>query len=197
MGERGNSSPPIPPSPHPPISPSFTPQHLKEPIEQLTPPGLEVAPNSPEPINNLQAIALQQELENLIGRFESAQLTADARNSQGTQPPGVPVTEVASTNTVSLRAALPSAAKAVTQAREIAKALPELINQQNYTAARQQWLTATQLLWNQYPTDRNVAAPEIRAMWLDRGTIVRAGSEQELAKIFDQLAAAGINTVFF
>jgi uncharacterized lipoprotein YddW (UPF0748 family) len=33
-------------------------------------------------------------------------------------------------------------------------------------------------------------------MWLDRGTIVKAGNEVELAKIFDKLAKAGINTIF-
>jgi uncharacterized lipoprotein YddW (UPF0748 family) len=87
--------------------------------------------------------------------------------------------------------------EAVAQAREIAKALPQLINEQKYAAARGQWLKAQQLLWNHYPTDRTLAQPEIRAMWLDRGSIVRAGSERGLAKIFDALAAAGINTVFF
>ncbi len=43
---------------------------------------LDVAPNSNEPIDNNQAIALQQELENLIGRVESANLAvlADTAN---------------------------------------------------------------------------------------------------------------------
>ncbi|MHC5721898.1 MAG: family 10 glycosylhydrolase, partial [Nostoc sp.] len=51
-------------------------------------------------------------------------------------------------------------------------------------------------LWQQFPVDRRLAQPEIRAVWLDRGTIVRAGSTG-LAQIFDRLAQAGINTVFF
>ncbi|MHC5828654.1 MAG: hypothetical protein ACYT04_75325, partial [Nostoc sp.] len=43
---------------------------------------LDVAPNSNQPIDNNEAIALQQELENLIGRVESAHLavSADAAN---------------------------------------------------------------------------------------------------------------------
>jgi uncharacterized lipoprotein YddW (UPF0748 family) len=40
------------------------------------------------------------------------------------------------------------------------------------------------------------AQPEIRAMWLDRETIVSAGSQQGLAKVFERFKAAGINTVF-
>ena len=40
------------------------------------------------------------------------------------------------------------------------------------------------------------ASQEIRAIWLDRGTIVAAGSEQGLAKVFERFKAAGINTVF-
>ena len=140
--------------------------------------------------------ALQQELENLIGRVESAQLTANTNKS--TEPTQThEVTEIASISTSSWRKEVPSVVKVVAQAREIAKVLPQLIKQQNYTAARQQWLMATQLLWNHYPTDRNLAQPEVRAMWLDRSSIVHAGSEQGLAKIFDRLAAAGINTVFF
>jgi uncharacterized lipoprotein YddW (UPF0748 family) len=168
----------------------------QEPIERLAPARLEVAPNSSVAIANLEAIALRQELENLIGRFESAQLAANATNGKATEQPSRDATEVASTG--SRLAGLPEpAAKALAQAREIVKALPQLIDQQDYAAARRQWLKAQQLLWNHYPTDRTLAQPEIRAMWLDRGSIVRAGSEQGLAKIFDALAAAGINTVFF
>ena len=72
-----------------------------------------------------------------------------------------------------------------------------MVNQQNWAAARQQWLEARQKLWENYPIDGQRAGAEIRAVWLDRGSIVQAGSEAGLAKIFDQLARAGINTVFF
>jgi uncharacterized lipoprotein YddW (UPF0748 family) len=45
-------------------------------------------------------------------------------------------------------------------------------------------------------TATRLAQPEIRAMWLDRETIVSAGSHQGLAKVFERFKAAGINTVF-
>jgi len=202
----GQSPTPLAPRPSP-LSTAVAPKlraipHAKPPqpddlIERLSPPGLEVAPGSKEPLTSVQASALKQELENLIGRFESAQLAANAINSKrNEQHKRNQRTEVATANP--LKAGLPEpATKAVAEAREIAKVLPQLIAQKNYAAARQQWLKAQQLLWQQYPIDRTLAQPEIRAMWLDRGSIVRAGSEQGLAKIFDQLAAAGINTVFF
>ncbi|MBV9388376.1 MAG: family 10 glycosylhydrolase [Chroococcidiopsidaceae cyanobacterium CP_BM_ER_R8_30] len=227
----------------PPL-PSSSTQQSKEATAQLIRQGLEVVPGTREPVDSIQAISLPQELENMIGRFESAELDANAKNSAlGTQGfagggsgtadegegrgDGEPVpfksrvgatdpnrlnfleqaqsrsvsegTEVASTNVSLLGSAMPVTAPAtvVSQARDIAKTLPQLIEQKNYTAARQQWLKAQQLLWNNYPTNRNLAQPEIRAIWLDRGTIVGAGSEQRLAHIFDELAAAGINTVFF
>jgi len=199
-------APPAPPAspapqvavaPKPRAIPNARPQQPDDLIERLSPPGLEVAPGSKEPLTSVQASALKQELENLIGRFESAQLAANATNSQrNEQRKRNERTEVATANP--LKAGLPEpAAKAVAEAREIAKALPQLIDQKDYAAARQQWLKAQQLLRQHYPIDRTLAQPEIRAMWLDRGSIIRAGSEQGLAKIFDQLAAAGINTVFF
>lgn len=43
---------------------------------------------------------------------------------------------------------------------------------------------------------RNLNQVEIRSIWLDRETIVSAGSHQNLAKIFENFKAAGINTVF-
>ncbi len=41
-----------------------------------------------------------------------------------------------------------------------------------------------------------VAKPEVRSIWLDRETIVDAGSAEGLAQVFDRFKAAGINTVF-
>jgi uncharacterized lipoprotein YddW (UPF0748 family) len=85
----------------------------------------------------------------------------------------------------------------VQAARRMISTFPDLVARRDYNTARQQWLQARQMLWDNFPTDRPVAQPEIRAVWLDRGTIVRAGSRQGLAEIFDRLSAAGINTVFF
>ncbi|MEH2459917.1 glycoside hydrolase family 10 protein [Nostoc sp.] len=173
---------------------------------------LDVAPNSNQPIDNKEAIALQQELENLIGRVESSNLAvlADAanegvgiseqkqssRNLDTYTPQSVKVqpTQLASTK---LGGLVRSKDQTLAQVRVIAKNLPILIAQKNYALARQQWLVAKTILWQQFPVDRRQAQPEIRAVWLDRGTIVRAGSKAGLAQIFDRLAQAGINTVFF
>lgn len=193
-------APNVPPAPQPtPVStpssvnavapkpkPIPIPQQSDDPLTKLTPPGL---------FANIQAIALKQELENLIGRFESAQLAANALGGDREQKSRR--AEENTTASLSPQSPVLSSEQVVAEARKIANTLPQLVAQKDYAAARQQWLKAQQLLWNNYPTDRTLAQPEIRAMWLDRGTIVNAGSEQELAKIFDRLAAAGINTVFF
>ncbi|AVH70528.1 glycoside hydrolase family 10 protein [Nostoc sp. 'Lobaria pulmonaria (5183) cyanobiont'] len=220
-GQRGSSSP---------LSPSFTPPKtatapIPRPLPMVKPPSsqeaidqleqavrLDVAPNSNEPIDHNQAIALQQELENLIGRVESAHLAVLANaanvgeaiseekqssrhlNTYTPQSLKEQPTQLASTK---LGALAMSNEQALAQVRIIAKNLPQLIAQKNYALARQQWLAAKTTLWQQFPVDRRLAQPEIRAVWLDRGTIVRAGSKAGLAQIFDRLAQAGINTVFF
>nr|WP_225225716.1 family 10 glycosylhydrolase [Komarekiella delphini-convector] len=223
-GRENNSS--LPESPRPLVSKSFssptpslspssrplpiTPPRAQEAIDELEQAvRLDIAPNSNTPIDHNQAIALQQELENLIGRVESAHLAASTHASSVSetksdeQPRSRRLraqsleeqqTQFASTK---LGAPVASTEQAITQARLIAKNLPQLIAEKNYALARQQWLEAKASLWKQFPVDRRLAQPEIRAVWLDRGTIVRAGSEKGLAQIFDRLAQAGINTVFF
>lgn len=186
--QRGNIN--ISPSPLPSASPA--PQEAIDQLEQQV--HWNVAPHSNAPIAASEAIALQQELENLIGRVESAHLAAlvndgNAYNSQSAKA------EVA-TSTTSFTP-ISNKEQVLTQSRTIAKNIPQLIANKNYALARQQWLTARNNLWKQFPTERRLAPAEIRAVWLDRGTIVRAGSETELAKIFDRLAQAGINTIFF
>ncbi|MDZ8183349.1 MAG: family 10 glycosylhydrolase [Nostoc sp. ChiSLP02] len=191
-------------APQPRALPVVKPPTSKEPIDQLEEAvRLDVLPNSNEPINQNEAIALQQELQNLIGRVESAHLAVlasaanldeasgdiDSVNAQSKQQ-----TVVASTRPGAL---VTSKEQALEQAKVIAKNLPQLIAQKNYALARQQWLIAKRILWQQFPVDRRLAQPEIRAVWLDRGTIVRAGSKAGLAEIFDRLSASGINTVFF
>jgi len=196
------SLPPTPtPTPRTPVS-IIKPQRTQEAIDQLEQTvRLDVTPNSNDPIDSSEAIALQQELENLIGRVESARLAAAAlATDRG---------EAISSNSESLKvqqARLISSStgggvlsldQALVRAREVAKNIPLLIAKKNYALARQQWLSAKASLWKQFPVDRRLAQPEIRSVWLDRGTIVRAGSEAGLAEIFDRLAQAGINTVFF
>jgi uncharacterized lipoprotein YddW (UPF0748 family) len=176
-------------------APKPTPSNYREAIDQLEEAvRLDVVPNSSEPISPEAAIALQQELENLIGRVESAHLAASISGSSPRKTTSVtpqPVKSITSSPSEgNLQVVL-------AQAREIAKNLPFLVERQNFALARQQWLQAKTKLWQQFPIDQRLAQPEIRAVWLDRGTIIRAGSEAGLAKIFNQLAKAGINTVFF
>ncbi len=203
----GVTSSPIPPlSPPSPISsapqsrpvPNTAPlQQKDEPIDQLEQKvRLDVLPNSDSPINRTEAIALQQELENLIGRVESANLAASVYNGYDSNFTAIKPrqAEIASTKP---EAPVLSLQSALAQAREVLKNLPQLIAEKDYAQARHQWLMAKTNLLNLFPTDRRLAQPEIRAIWLDRGTIVRAGSEERLAQIFERLAQAGINTVFF
>ncbi|MGC1195906.1 MAG: family 10 glycosylhydrolase, partial [Geitlerinemataceae cyanobacterium] len=90
-----------------------------------------------------------------------------------------------------------AASDAITQAQQVLQAFPGWVENQQYGEARDRWLQARQQLWDRYPNDRPRAQPEIRAIWLDRGTIVRAGSREGLIKVFDRFQSAGINTIFF
>ena len=160
-------------------------------------------------ISPAEVTAMSQELEGLIARFESTLLAADATNSGIDLPTEEAIEKFldaldkggnsqedylqASRQRISNR----SARRAVIDAREKLQNFLQLVDQRKYDQARQQWMQARRTLWNNYPTDRQLAQPEIRAMWLDRGTIVKAKSESDLAEIFDRMAAGGINTVFF
>ncbi|QDL11732.1 glycoside hydrolase family 10 protein [Brasilonema sennae CENA114] len=200
-------SPPSPPSPAPPPKiatapqprpiPSITPPKSEEAIDQLEQRvRFDVVPNSQAPISRNEALTYQHELENLIGRVESANLAALAL-SENSNNPALAKTQQAQVASTRPGATFPRTEQALDAAREVVKNLPELIAQKNYAQARQQWLMARANLWNQFPLNKRLAQPEIRAMWLDRGTIIRAGSEQRLAEIFDRIAQAGINTIFF
>lgn len=182
--------------PLPKLIPNIAPpQRSDEAIDQLeNSVRLDVVPNSSSPINRDEAIALGQGLENLIGRVESASLAASVYDGQSPYLKAQQ-TELASTKPEVL--AINTTQEVLAQARAVVKNLPELIAHKEYAQARQQWLMAKANLWNQFPTNRRLAQPEIRGIWLDRGTIVRAGSEQGLTQIFDRMKQAGINTVFF
>ena len=167
-----------------------------------------VMPNEKGPLTVTQVNAMSQELKNLIGRFESALLAANATNSNVALSTGAAIEQsfvasakgasgVDGSQALAQNMATGSALRALAQARTGLQNFLTAAAQKDYNKARQQWLQARRALWDNYPTDRRLAQPEIRAIWLDRGTIVRAKSEQDLAKIFDQLAASGFNTVFF
>ncbi|WP_293065366.1 MULTISPECIES: family 10 glycosylhydrolase [unclassified Moorena] len=159
-----------------------------------------------------QATAMERELENLIGRFESALLRADAANSNlnlstgtaieqfvtaGTKQVSETSEETSEGKTDETDSATDSAIEALHQARVGLENFRRAVARREYQKASQLWMTARNTLWENYPTDRKLAQSEIRAIWLDRGTIVKAKSEKDLAKIFDKLATAGFHTIFF
>lgn len=189
------------------VSPSALPDPVPatftDPSDQSAPVGLDVQPNSNQPIASIEAYLMRQELTNLLGRFESALTAANSANTPvnlnaantaqlvaGSNSGGAPVAsrpptiQGATTRTIAI-------------ARQALQNFDQLLAEQNYATARKQWVEARQLLWQNYPKEGQRIGSEIRAVWLDRGTIVAARSEQGLAAVFDRLAAAGINTVFF
>jgi uncharacterized lipoprotein YddW (UPF0748 family) len=191
-----------------PAAPSTLP--TADPAEQVAPPGVEVTLGN-LPINTLEAIAMQQEMENLIGRFESALLAADLISGENTLNASVEPMS-GSTRSLSTRwspsstsgtssitlADVNSSSEALQFAHQVLDTFPDWVANQDYALARQNWVDAQQALWEYFPSDRPLATQaEIRAVWLDRGTIVRAGSQWGLEQIFDRLEEAGINTVFF
>ncbi len=153
-----------------------------------------------------QFSAMSEELENLIARFASTLLTVEANHSRLNSPKKQTIAQSVDTPDKAPRDTSPAVpSKSVhsqsyivlLQAKEGLRQFQQLVNQQDYDRARQLWLKTRRSLWDNYPSDRAFAPSEIRAMWLDRGTIVQAKSEADLAVVFDRMAAAGVNTVFF
>lgn len=169
------------------------PMQSEDPAEQIAPPGLDVQPGDAA-ISPFLALSMQQELDNLVGRFESALLLADSAN----QPAEVKIHTVDKSLTMASGAVAltPELHPALVEARQLKQDWSGLIQNRSYREARDRWLAVRQDLWQNFPTDRTFSPPEMRAMWLDRGSIVRAGSRQRLAALFDQMQNAGINTVF-
>ncbi len=183
--------------------PDPVPATFTDPSDQSAPAGLDVQANSNQPIVSIEAYLMRQELTNLLGRFESALTAANSANTAVNLSAPTPAQLVAGSNSGGgPMASRPSVVqgprvRAIAIARQVLQNFDQLLQQQNYAEARQQWVQARQLLWQNYPQEGQRVGAEIRAVWLDRGTIVAARSEQGLASVFDRLAAAGINTVFF
>ena len=147
--------------------------------------------------------AMTKELVGLIDRFETTLLTADAKASDIESSTKNLVQQLVTQNlTKSDTSKLaftsyPKAHQALARAKQQFQQFETLTQQGRFSQARKRWLEARNTLWSSYPTNRQVASSEIRAIWLDRGTIVKARSEKDLVDLFDRLATAGINTVFF
>ncbi len=168
-----------------------------DPANNIEPPGLDVRSGN-EVISPFLNRAMQEELNNLMGRFEGALLHGYA----STQPAELALSSISAEGSLSASlggssVTTPLTHPALETAQKTLDDWDDLIARRDYGIARQRWLQARQELWNAFPVNQSLAHAEVRSMWLDRGTIVRAGSEENLAEIFDRLAAAGINTVFF
>ncbi|MEG4453724.1 family 10 glycosylhydrolase [Microcoleus sp. N9_A1] len=186
-----------------PSLPDSVPATFTDPSDQSAQPGLDVQANSNKPIVSIEAYLMRQELTNLLGRFESALTASNSANTAinlnaATSPQLVAAEQGGGGPAASRPPVLQAIRKgAIAQARQVLQTFDQLLQEQNYAEARKQWVEARQLLWQNYPKEGQRVGAEIRAVWLDRGTIVAARSEQGLAAVFDRLAAAGINTVFF
>ncbi len=137
--------------------------------------------NSPLPvsslnINALEAIGMRQDLQELIGRIENSINTAQATR----------------TYQESL-----SQKQAIADAKQFLQNFNQAIQTDNSVDVRNRWQQTRQNLLKEYPTNTLSDLSEVRGIWVDRGTIVAAGSERKLAEVFDRIAAAGANTVFF
>jgi uncharacterized lipoprotein YddW (UPF0748 family) len=208
-GRRPQETPILPPERQ---APGLTPPAVSAPARESIPqdPAEEVAPAvidlSPTTrfLNPVLSHAMEQQLRGLIGRFESALLmtnslggsttltlegtTADLAAADKEQPDASPTPEET--------AAQEDLPPVLNQAQQLLAAWDDLIAVGRHTEAQERWIQIRQELWEQMPSDQPFAQAEIRAVWLDRGTIVAARSADGLAQVFDQLAAAGINTVF-
>ena len=156
----------------------------------------QAASPTPDP-GPLATQALYRELENLTGRVESAYLFSHAQD-QPTQLRAVNSTLNASTSpSPTPPTPLPPHLLA---AQQLLNDWQDLISQGDYETAQSRWQTVTQSLRmaqaSPQTASKPVAQAGVRSIWLDRETIVSAGSQQGLAKVFERFKAAGINTVF-
>ena len=187
---------------------------------RVAPAGLNIE-RSDARISQIEALKMQQELSELIGRVQSATQAAQAMHLTTTiaasrTDPAVEDADLEPADRPSLLSRrsreyreyivalapdqainLGATASVIDQARATLAEFPGLVAAGNYREARDRWIDARLALLDSYPDDRQRAQPEIRAIWLDRGTIVEAGSPAGLERLFDRLDAMGITTVFF
>jgi len=130
-----------------------------------------------------------QALTALLNRYESAVIAVEA---QAIREPFQTTLE-----RLRNRPPSPTPAPALQTARDHLNQFLALVARQAFPDAEAQSRQLQGYLLDTYPTEQAIAYPETRAIWFDRGTIVRAKSPEDLARIFNRLAEAGINTVFF
>jgi uncharacterized lipoprotein YddW (UPF0748 family) len=191
---------PLPTTPPPWQQPAVVPDSpaTADPAEQVAPALIEITPQV-RILSPFLSLAMQQELRELMGRFESAWLMENSLDMTTTlavaDPPPVLTAAAEDVNLQLDRDGFLHPALA--DAQGLLDDWDELIANEEYQQAQDRWVAAREALWEQFPAERPFAQAEIRAVWLDRGTIVAARSAAGLTEIFDQLADAGITTVFF
>ena len=157
-------------------------------------------------ISSGQARLMSEELVGLINRFETTLFTAESLDRDLNVSTAEVIQEILERSTITSKqntkqtnnkAQYHQAHRALYKARQGLKRFHSLLDQRYYGMARKEWLASKQILLDNYPIARSIAQSEVRAMWLDRGTIVKAQSPEDLIPIFDRMAKAGINTVFF
>ena len=167
-----------------------------------------VFPIAPTPIREKvispgEARLMTKELKGLIDRFKATLLTADAIESDTDISTESVIRQILSDafarkqNSKKIDSKYRASHLALHQANLGLEKFSYLVRQRRYNAARREWSNAKNILWDNYPQNKQLATSEVRAMWFDRGTIVKAKSKEDLIKIFDRIALAGINTVFF
>lgn len=163
------------------IIPVVVPTATSTPTPTVTPtPSLILPPE--------RVITMGKELEGLIGRVESAILAIKASQESASV-----ATDKANSST---DVPLP-AEQAVLIAKQGLDNFYRLTEEQQFESAQEQWDKARSTLLSNYPINRPYRQGEVRAVWFDRGTIVKAKSKQDLVPYFDRLKQAGINTIFF
>ncbi|MGB5975345.1 MAG: family 10 glycosylhydrolase, partial [Nodosilinea sp.] len=176
-----------------------------DPAQQTAPAVIEVSPTG-RPPSSAVFLEMKQELNNLIGRFESALIMASSLSA----PTVLTLPDSAAPALGGYRQPVLTAAAeqmsvgrstflhpALAEAQQLLNEWDALLEAGRPSEVRDRWLAVRAALWDNFARDRPVDQGEIRAVWLDRGTIVAARSPQGLSQVFNRLAAAGINTVFF
>ncbi|MGB3202529.1 MAG: family 10 glycosylhydrolase [Nodosilinea sp.] len=166
-----------------------------DPAEQIAPAVIELSPTG-RPPSPVVFLAMQQELKNLMGRFESALIMANSLNA----PTALALPDHLPALSTTRQVKLTEGAflhPVLEDAQQLLNEWDALLAAGKQGEVRDRWLATRAALWDNFVSDRPIDQGEIRAVWLDRGTIVQAKSPQGLSDIFNKLAAAGINTVFF
>lgn len=165
--------------------------------------------NSPSDLSStqasLQAMGISQaqinemtnELQQLVNRVESTLISVEAKQNSSKVSMSDAIRNLGTKNKSRFSNGYSNTHtyRAIANAKQVLNEFP-FFARENFSEARRIWLDARRDLWMSYPVNQHLAQPEIRAMWLDRGTIVKAKSKKDLEPLFDRMAKAGINTVF-